>query len=126
MIIYRIFLQIKDRLGGVRYIHVVLVLWVLCVGIYAYFAGIQRAAPQGKPGSVVRHQLQPQVQANTISTSTIPLKSAQMGAFLASKSGTKYYQSGCAAANRIKSENRVYFASEGEAIAAGYGKAQTC
>lgn len=126
MIIYRIFLQIKDRLGGVRHIHVVLVLWVLCVGIYAYFAGIQRASPQGRLGSVVRHQTQPKVQANTISTSTMPIKSVQIGAFVASKSGTKYYQSGCAATNRIKSENRVYFASEGEAKAAGYGKAQTC
>jgi hypothetical protein len=51
---------------------------------------------------------------------------AVQGAFLASKSGTKYYPSWCKSASRIKESNRVWFDSEAEAAQAGYGKASTC
>ena len=42
------------------------------------------------------------------------------GAFVASKTGKKYYDAESAAGQKIKEENRVYFATEKEAEAAGY------
>lgn len=51
---------------------------------------------------------------------------AGQGAYVASKSGTKYYPAACSAASRIKQENRVYFVSKEEAVAAGYGPASNC
>ncbi len=46
--------------------------------------------------------------------------------FLASKNGKKYYPVGCKSANRIKTENRVFFESQGEAERAGYTPSTTC
>lgn len=48
------------------------------------------------------------------------------GTFVASKNGTKYYQSSCPSASRIKDANKVYFDSEEEAVADGYSKASGC
>lgn len=49
-----------------------------------------------------------------------------MGLYVASKSGTKYHHRDCAGAKRIKDENRIYFATEDEARAAGYEPAANC
>lgn len=48
------------------------------------------------------------------------------GEYAASKNGTKYYSPGCAGVQRIKSENRITFYSEADAIAAGYSKSSLC
>lgn len=45
---------------------------------------------------------------------------AEGGAFVASKTGKKYYATDSAQGQKIKEENRVYFASEKEAEKAGY------
>lgn len=55
-----------------------------------------------------------------------PAASAGQGAYVASKSGTKYYLATCSGASRIKDANRVYFASAAQAAAAGYGPAANC
>ena len=47
-------------------------------------------------------------------------------AFVASKSGTKYYPKGCKGINRIKPENRVYFESKEEAEGSGLTPASSC
>ena len=46
--------------------------------------------------------------------------------FIASKNGTKYYPIDCASANRIKPENRLYFALAIDAQKAGYEPAVSC
>ena len=48
------------------------------------------------------------------------------GAYVASKSGTKYYLPWCGTANRIKEENKVWFETKAEAEAAGYQPAANC
>lgn len=48
------------------------------------------------------------------------------GQFVASKNGTKYYPVGCASANRIKNENKVWFATQGDAESAGFTSAANC
>jgi len=50
----------------------------------------------------------------------IEIEGEASGAFVASKTGKKYYDSQSAAGQKIKEENRVYFATEKEAEAAGY------
>lgn len=47
-------------------------------------------------------------------------------AFVASKSGTKYYPKGCKGINRIKPENRVYFETRDEAEGSGLTPASSC
>lgn len=48
------------------------------------------------------------------------------GAYVASKTGTKYYPVGCAAAKRIKDSNKIFFDTAAEAQAAGLGLAAGC
>jgi hypothetical protein len=48
------------------------------------------------------------------------------GQFVASRSGTKYYLPWCAGADRISDANKIWFASESEARAAGYEPASGC
>ncbi|MES2930195.1 MAG: hypothetical protein V4665_00205 [Patescibacteria group bacterium] len=46
--------------------------------------------------------------------------------FVASKNGKLYYRKGCKAANRIKSENEVWFSSESDAEKSGYKPSSSC
>ncbi len=60
-------------------------------------------------------------------SSTIPSSSPDTTRqFVASKTGTKYYPPDCGGINRIKIENRVYFATEQEAQDKGYTRTTTC
>ncbi len=54
-----------------------------------------------------------------------PVKAGE-GAYVASKNGSKYYLTTCSSANRIKQENRVYFVTAKDALAAGYEAAANC
>ncbi len=49
-----------------------------------------------------------------------------LGNFLASINGKAYYPKDCAAANRIKEENKIWFDTKEEAEAQGYQPAQNC
>lgn len=49
-----------------------------------------------------------------------------LGNFLASINGKAYYPKDCAAANRIKEENRIWFDTREEAETQGYNPAQNC
>ncbi|NVN97128.1 hypothetical protein HXX01_02755 [Candidatus Nomurabacteria bacterium] len=46
--------------------------------------------------------------------------------YVASKNGKLYYGVNCSGANRIKTENKLWFSTEQEAIDAGYNKASLC
>lgn len=48
------------------------------------------------------------------------------GAYVASKTGTKYYLPWCGTAGRIKEENKIWFATKAEAETAGYAPAANC
>ncbi len=48
------------------------------------------------------------------------------GAYVASKTGHVYYLSSCGGVKRIKEENKVWFASKGDAELKGYKPAATC
>lgn len=48
------------------------------------------------------------------------------GNFMASINGKAYYPKDCAAGNRIKEENRIWFDTKEEAESQGYKPAQNC
>lgn len=48
------------------------------------------------------------------------------GNYVASRNGTKYYPYGCASANRISDENKVYFKTKEEAVNSGYSASSAC
>ncbi len=48
------------------------------------------------------------------------------GAYVASKSGTKYYLPSCSGVSRIKEENKVWFVTIADALASGYTAAANC
>lgn len=50
----------------------------------------------------------------------------ESGSFVASKQGKKYFPVDCGTAKSIKEENKVFFGSESEAVAAGYERSLTC
>ncbi|MEK7578522.1 MAG: hypothetical protein AAB789_01525 [Patescibacteria group bacterium] len=49
-----------------------------------------------------------------------------LGNFLASINGKTYYPKDCAAANKIKEENRIWFNTKEEADAQGFKPARNC
>ncbi len=53
-------------------------------------------------------------------------KPTQNYAFVASKTGSKYYPVDCGSVSRIKPENRVYFATETAALEKGYERTSAC
>ncbi|MDO8676574.1 MAG: hypothetical protein Q7K16_02900 [Candidatus Azambacteria bacterium] len=55
-----------------------------------------------------------------------PKKTVSFGNFVASINGEAYYPINCAAAQRIKEENRIWFNSSEEAEVDGYRPAQNC
>ncbi len=66
----------------------------------------------------------------SIGTSTpgtpIPGSPVATGIYVASKNGTKYYLPSCSGAGRIKDENKVWFQTVEDAVAAGYTPANAC
>ncbi len=54
------------------------------------------------------------------------LGASAKGAYVASKNGTKYYLPNCSGVNRIKEENRIWFATVEQAKARGLTPAANC
>ena len=106
----------------------------LAVGLVALGSfGLGRlTAPQSKP-PVTLHEVdlerlfvRGQGSETTQQTAIANTDDQVQGNFLASRNGQRYYPKNCAAANRIKPENRIWFASIAEAEKAGYTKAANC
>ncbi len=75
----------------------------------------REAVPQAKPSLSI--QKSPQVVEGGDDTAMV---------YVASKTGTKYHLPWCAGAQRIKDENKVWFATKEDAEAAGYTPAANC
>jgi len=65
----------------------------------------------------------PTVAGQAISATS---ESTQTGSYVASKAGTKYHHISCPGAKQIKEENKIYFNTVQQALAAGYTKAANC
>ncbi len=55
-----------------------------------------------------------------------PVQPIQKRSVVASKNSDKYHLPWCSGAGSIKEENKIWFATEADAIAAGYTKAGNC
>ena len=103
----------------------------LGVALIAFTAfGLGRATAPRPPKSALTveelplgTQVHPQGNLSTSLRANAP---ASSGAFVASKNGTKYYLPTCSGANRIKEENKIWFASIEEARSQGYTPAANC
>lgn len=64
-------------------------------------------------------------QTDVQKQTTIPSGNIQ-GAYVASKSGTKYHLPWCGSAKQIKEENKIWFATKEDAEKAGYTPSANC
>jgi len=62
---------------------------------------------------------------NPVKTESASEKTLKKG-FVASKIGSRYYPLDCPAGDKLKPENKIYFATEKEAIDKGYIKSSSC
>lgn len=103
---------------------------ILVVGLGAFGLGRLSAAPGHEAVRILypdARAAQPQAPMAAAAAAAPEAPAGPgSGAYVASKSGTKYYLATCSGAQRIKPENRIYFGSKDEAAAAGYGPAATC
>ncbi len=70
--------------------------------------------------------LSPQRAQEKTTTQATPTPSPVQGAYVASKTGKAYYAPWCGGVERIKEENKVWFASKEEAEARGYTPSKNC
>lgn len=76
-----------------------------------------------QPTSVsVETEIPPAQDAKSVTPTAPPPQST----YVASKTGTKYHLPWCSGAQRIKEENKVWFATKAAAEAAGYEPAANC
>ncbi len=116
---------------------------IIIVGITAFGLGRLSVAPESPvigqntpetsaPGTVLGVAVNPpeaEVQTGPAAAATGPEDNpgtAVPTTLVASKSGTKYHLATCPGAKQIKEENKIYFATEALARAAGYTPAANC
>ncbi|MSR70938.1 hypothetical protein EXS62_02770 [Candidatus Kaiserbacteria bacterium] len=88
---------------------------LLMVGLSAF--GLGRLSATGEQGGST---------AGSPAAQTASAAAPTTSAYVASKSGAKYYLPTCSAVARITEENKVWFESVEEAEAAGYEPAANC
>jgi hypothetical protein len=133
MSIHPILEKIKTFLMQVKFETYLMILIIILVGLAGFGLGRLSTAGEGRAviiqTSNVQNQNQssiPETQDSTKNTASAIESFAGNSNIVASKNGTKYYLPGCSGAGRIQDQNKVYFASEKEAIDAGYTKASGC
>lgn len=120
--------------------NILIVIIVILVGLGSFGLG-KLSSNKAKSGINIEYPIQ---EANTILSTSEPTLNAQNSplidlnaqkvipssysgkVFFASKIGHKYYSIGCSGGKTIKAENKIFFASEQEAIQAGYQKSASC
>lgn len=65
-------------------------------------------------------------EVTTIPSEAPPSPAAAQGAYTASAKSDKFHLPNCSSASRISDDNRVWFETRGEAIAAGYSPCGKC
>lgn len=112
-----------------------IVLLLLVTSSFAFGLGMlaerQNRAGEGKGFSIEETALSsvsvPQAAAATAAVvAATQVTAPAKGSYVASKNGETYYLTTCKSASRIKSENRVYFATAEEARNSGRRPAANC
>ena len=92
---------------------------LVLIGLTAFGLGRLSTVGQEGPRLIINN-------APAVTQTAAVAASRGSGVYVASKSGTKYYLPSCSGVSRIKEENKVWFATVGEAQAAGYTPASNC
>jgi hypothetical protein len=106
----------------------ILISFFLLLGIFIGF-GLDRLINSNQNSPIIIDRNMKIVPASELENrgETTPKSAGQTsGNFVASINGKAYYPTGCAAANRIKEENKVWFDTKEEAVAQGYKPAANC
>jgi len=114
--------KIKRVVGGEESHDIAILLTVILVGIGSFFIG--RWSKTTEKQRVTDYSIQS--GDLLIKEVTVTQNESQIGDFVASRNGAKYYPIGCSGINRIKEDNKVYFRTEAEAQASGLTKSSTC
>lgn len=111
-----------ERLG--KYLsHLYVPAIVALVGLSCFGLGRLSVAAGEAPRLVINA---PGVQLAASAAVVQASQGGKSGAYVASKSGSKYYLPSCSGASRINEANKVWFATVEEAEAAGYTPAANC
>lgn len=97
---------------------------ILCTALISYGLGARSyvsATPPVEQGVTIE-----QVSVNQSASLSKASQPETIETIVASRSGTKYHLLTCPGAVQIKEENKVFFASEIAAQAAGYTRAANC
>ena len=113
--------KIKSWLEMERTVHGMMVIIVVLVGLAGF--GLGRLYEE-MPDPVTIQYSNKSSNDNLLSAEQKTQTST--GKIVASKNGTKYYFQDCHGVGNIKEENKIYFQSEEQAIAAGLAKASGC
>lgn len=129
--------KIKQFIGGEKGKDILVIMIVILVGLGSFelgrlskensSSGIKIGYPsQGQLKSIDQTaNVNPTAESVKI-TATTKNSNSIVKNFFASNRGSKYYPTGCSAGKTIKLENRVYFATREEAVAAGYTLSSSC
>lgn len=128
--------KIKQFIESEKGKDILIVIIVILVGLGSFELG-RLSKEASSSGLKIEYPNQNgQSEANVISAATdVPRPETGRGTsvatpsgkiFFASNRGSKYYTTSCSAGKTIKQENRVYFTTGEEAVAAGYTLSSSC
>ena len=124
--------KFKGLLSNTEYLLTIL---IVCVSLSSFWlgrlsVGENQAMDTEQPATVIESNAKNTTSVESVDSKTFlnEAKSdiAAKGAYVASKSGTKYHLPWCGSAKQIKEENKVWFATKEEAEKAGYTPASNC
>ncbi len=122
MSIPKVWEKIKSWLEIEEVVHGMMVIIVLLVGLAGFGLGrLYEETP-----SPVSIQYANKSSNDTLLSPNEQKTQTNADKIVASKNGTKYYFPNCRGVGNIKEENKIYFQSEEDAIAAGLTKASGC
>ena len=114
--------KIKPWLGPINFCLVALIAFGL-----GRFSRLEEAREPVRIENLATPSVVPVKVGATNHTNTASAQTpSQAGQFVGSKNGNKYHYPWCAGAQRIKEENKIWFASTEEATAKGYTPATNC
>ena len=118
MSIPKVWEKIKGWLEKDEVTHGLMVFTVILVGLAGF--GLGKLSSHAESPVYIEYAKETGDEQESASSDT------HSGQIVASKNGTKFYLPSCRGVGNIREENKIYFQTEEEAVAAGYTKASGC
>ena len=100
---------------------------ITLVGLGAFASGRLSALEEERKSELKIVQASPSLESDTKEGEGVPLLiPVSSGMYVGSRSGTTYHLPWCSGAQRIKEENKLWFATKEEAESKGYKPAANC